>query len=462
VKLVAQPVGFAIRPMINPPVTAGGPSDPQDASKPGPLGLSPELLRGISFENGEIRVPASKVREIVGQYIGRDAELTLQHGSLRFHKDGSAKVWTTLTPSLSDDGGVRIAFSDTKWHWFIFSGRLENDEARDKFLEEIQKKVRPREVDDDDVREYREKQAEIGKWRDRLAQLEALPSAGERENAKKIASLRERIEKQERKLAGRDFAHVRNHLEPKEPSLGEKVGRSMRPDGDDAVHFDLPLPQGVQVESFQVDPEGLRIKIKGPAINPAVLPSTTFAPPYAPLPVAPVPDRPVVPPAPVPPDLPTYCGTLGDFAALQQRVLGPRPQSPAVGLTVLQSPAVPAGDDGVARLLAQIPTGSGTAMGFVPVTIAREGAGIRFNAPVLGEVRILPAGGRWQVHKGGEVAAFVKRASESRDPQGNPTYTLELESGARQVPAEPIVITVADGGRTLKYGTYSVTMNQAA
>ncbi|MBM3275805.1 MAG: hypothetical protein FJZ00_11670, partial [Candidatus Sericytochromatia bacterium] len=137
--LVAQQVGYAIRPIVNQPVAPGGPSDPQDAARPGPLGLSPELLKGISFENGEIRVPASKVREIVGQYIGSDAELTLQHGSLRFHKDGSAKVWSTLTPRLADDGGVSIAFSDTKWRWFLFSGRLKNDEARDKFLEEIQK-----------------------------------------------------------------------------------------------------------------------------------------------------------------------------------------------------------------------------------------------------------------------------------------------------------------------------------
>ena len=113
-------------------------------------------------------------------------------------------------------------------------------------------------------------------------------------------------------------------------------------------------------------------------------------------------------------------------------------------------------------MLAKLPTGTGTAMGFLQVSIAREGQGLRVEAPVIGQVRIVDVSGQWQVIKGGEVAALVKRAVEGRDAQGNASYTLELASGTKKMPVDPITFTVADGGRTLRYGSYTVTMNQPA
>lgn len=481
---------------------AGGPSGPAPQSVPAPvsgglkiagLDLSPDILSGLSFEAGSLKIPGSKVKDLIARFAGKEWSVDVRDGAFRLEKDGAARVWTTLTPSIGENGEVRIALSDTKWRFLFFGGRVSDTEARDRVLQEVGKRMKPRGADADDIREYREKQAELAKMKDRAARLEALPSASDEKNARRLRDYRQRIARLERKLAGKDFAAARAALQPAAPSLAERIGRSLRPDGPDAVAFDLPLPQGIRVQGIQVTPEGLTVQIAGsvsalmpgnaapapaapPEASPAPAPAAPgldtgsrwhFAPPPFPdapgaLTVAPAP-RVVTPAVPAPVPTGGAHGTV--FLPIGNLAVAPVPVAQSGAAPVVQPGGAPpqaAADDGIGAMLAKLPTGTGTAMGFVPVTIAREGAGLRFEAAVVGEVRIAQTGGQWHVIKGGEVAAYVKRAVESRDAEGNAVYTLELASGTKKMPADPIQFTVADGGRTLKYGSYTVTMNQAA
>ncbi len=265
--------GLGAKPPVRPIVRAGGP-EPSEAAPKTPFGLPAELLEGLSYKDGLLHVPADKIKGLLRQYVGNKATADLQDGGVRLHIADGADVWTTLTPQLVDGNGVRLAFSDTRWSWFIFGGRVSPAEARDRALEEISKKVRPPAVDRDDVEEYREKQAEIARWQDRIVRLESLPNAADEDNAEKLEELRKKIARQEQKLAGRDYAKVRASLETKEPTLTERIGGSLRADGNDALRFDLPLPPGFQVSDLQVTADGLAFKVRGPAQAPAMLPAS--------------------------------------------------------------------------------------------------------------------------------------------------------------------------------------------
>jgi hypothetical protein len=104
------------------------------------------------------------------------------------------------------------------------------------------------------------------------------------EIARKLRDLEGKIARQEAKLGGKDFAGVRASLDPQEPPVAERIGGSMRPDGDDALRFDLPLPAGFQVSGLEISPEGLAFKVRGLLPAPALLPAspmlaTAAAPP---------------------------------------------------------------------------------------------------------------------------------------------------------------------------------------
>ncbi|MBM3268267.1 MAG: hypothetical protein FJZ01_11520 [Candidatus Sericytochromatia bacterium] len=310
-----QGVTWGPVPPPRPDVRAGGAEAQMAPPQPArtPFGIPADLLQGLEYRDGALRVPAAKIQDLLRQYVGNKAKVELREGQVRLHISDSADVWTTLTPTLVDGNGVRVAFSDTRWKFFIFGGRVKPEEARDRALKEIGKKVRPAPVDQDDVEEYREKEAEIAKWRDRQSRLQALSTAGEKENAEKLRDLDKKIARMEQRLAGKEFAKVRASLEQREPTVSERIGGSMRADGTDALRFDLPLPPGFQVSNLEISPDGFAFRVRGPAAAPAMLPA-------APMPAASsgqyVPLAPVRLESPVP-GLPGHCQPIGDIWKLR-------------------------------------------------------------------------------------------------------------------------------------------------
>lgn len=444
-------------------VRAGGPTGlaiPPEAIQA--IGLPPgtaQALAGLTFENGKLIIPAAKLQELVRKFAGDKAKVTPEEGRLAIQIDDSARINTAITPSLSNDGGLLLTFDKTKWQWFIFGGKLSPGDTRDRFLKEIDKKRQKAEPDDDDIESYNRHKANVVKFEAMLDRLEALPGARTERNADKIDDIRENLEDERRKLGERRYAKVRAKLDPKPPTMGEKLLESLQPEGEAAVRLDLPLPAGIKVRDLHLSPKGLEVTIDMGA--PA--PQPMFAAKDAPMSVAGLTQAPMAPKAsPLP--VVAGCQAMGDlrtaFAAVEA-VAAQRYVVPAPAPIAAQPTAAGPDATGITDMIAKLPTGSGKAMGFVPVTITRDGTGLRVESPV-GQIQITQISGRWQAIRNNQPAAFIERAVPNLDAAGNVTYTLQLASGTQKVPQKPVTFVVKDGGRTLTYQNYSVTMDQAA
>jgi hypothetical protein len=167
------------------------------------------------------------------------------------------------------------------------------------------------------------------------------------------------------------------------------------------------------------------------------------------------------PPAPVQP-APQAGGAMGALSAIWQSIVdffrrlfrGVTSDAPAApGFAAPTQGAYPAvNQDARAQAFQMFPTGSGLALGFVPVSSQRMGNQIVVSATGFGQARVYWEGDQLYFQQNSDRPRRVERMTSTRQPSGDTRFDVALEGG-KSVSSE----ILADG-RSLRYQGYNVTL----
>lgn len=114
-------------------------------------------------------------------------------------------------------------------------------------------------------------------------------------------------------------------------------------------------------------------------------------------------------------------------------------------------PAVPMAD-AREQLFSMFPTGQGTVLGFVPVSVTRYADRLIASAGSFGQAAIVKYQGEYLFYENNKQPVKVASAVSSRTPSGDMHFDLTLENG-KKVGAD----ILADG-RTIRYDRYTLSL----
>ncbi len=165
------------------------------------------------------------------------------------------------------------------------------------------------------------------------------------------------------------------------------------------------------------------------------------------------------PPVPVQP-APQAGGAMNTLSAIWQSIVdffrrlfrGVTSSAPGVSAPVPGTAYPAVNQDARAQAFQMFPTGSGLALGFVPVSSQRQGNQIVVSATGFGQARVYWAGDQLYFQQNSEQPRRVERMTSTRQPGGDTRFDVALEGG------KSVTSEILADGRTLRYQGYTITL----
>lgn len=137
------------------------------------------------------------------------------------------------------------------------------------------------------------------------------------------------------------------------------------------------------------------------------------------------------------------------IASFFKQIFGGTPNAP-VGSppTTMPAPLTDARE----QLFTMMPTGQGTVLGLVPVTVSRYADRIVASAGSFGNAAIVKYQGEYLFYENNKQPVRVSNVASSRTATGDMHFDITLESGKR------IGADIMADGRTIRYENYTLTL----
>lgn len=156
-------------------------------------------------------------------------------------------------------------------------------------------------------------------------------------------------------------------------------------------------------------------------------------------------------PAPAPGGFMQVLSTLfSKIASFFKNLLGGNPGSAPISNPPVTSPVPMA--DAREQLFSMMPSGQGSVLGFVPVTVSRYADRIVASAGSFGQAAIVKSQGEFFLYENNKQPVRVSSVVSNRTATGDMHFDITLENG-KQVGAD----ILADG-RTIRYKNYTLTL----